>query len=301
MSIKTDLYFLLGTALLISLTVLAPVILEGSYVFFIVVVLLLGIPHGAIDHLIFFENQKVSKQRSFQFVLTYLLLMALVGVLWFIVPTLSFFLFLLISAFHFGQSQIYFLKSTPLLNILFYTLWGVFLLAAIIYFNYAECIGIFSSLEALRIGPWFSERFLIVLLIVSGFSIISLLAHAFHHKKISALRLGIEVLFLSGVLLLSATTNAIFAFTVYFGFWHSMKSLIMEFKYLRRSYTLKSFLKNLIPFSLIAILFLFISHEINLSTIQMSPYLLFIIIISTLTVPHLFIMKDLYKSAQAEA
>jgi len=69
---------------------------------------LVGIPHGAIDHLI---AAKVYEQGSsiwdhIRFYGWYLFLMVALSVLWFFSPAAGFILFMVISVLHFGQSDI---------------------------------------------------------------------------------------------------------------------------------------------------------------------------------------------------
>jgi Brp/Blh family beta-carotene 15,15'-monooxygenase len=66
-------------------------------------ILLLGIPHGAIDNILFLENNNT---RPLYFYAAYLTAIAMNGVIWFIAPVLSMLGFLLLSAYHFGQSQL---------------------------------------------------------------------------------------------------------------------------------------------------------------------------------------------------
>ena len=94
--------------------------LENQLIYCSILILLLGIPHGAIDHVLFFKKRKMSQ---FKFYSIYLGLSLLFVILWHILPITSLILFLLISAFHFGESQfadVYFKKP---MKYLFYFFW----------------------------------------------------------------------------------------------------------------------------------------------------------------------------------
>ena len=85
--------------------------LENQLIYSSILILLLGIPHGAIDHVLFFKKRKMSQLKFYSI---YLGLSFLFVILWHILPVTSLILFLLISAFHFGESQfadIFFKKS----------------------------------------------------------------------------------------------------------------------------------------------------------------------------------------------
>ena len=64
--------------------------------------LIIGIPHGALDHL----TEILSKKNTinFKFIFYYLLMMVPILLIWFWVPTLGLVFFLIYSAWHFGQT-----------------------------------------------------------------------------------------------------------------------------------------------------------------------------------------------------
>ena len=62
-----------------------------------------GIPHGAVDHLL--ETGHWDKSRTPRFIFSYLLLMGLMGLLWLSFPKLALFVFISYSAWHFGQAD----------------------------------------------------------------------------------------------------------------------------------------------------------------------------------------------------
>lgn len=80
----------------------------GQYVFFVFFVVVLGIPHGALDHLV--EEKYVNrtnKDFSFRgFLLRYLFQMLAYAVLWYFFPAISLLVFLGFSAWHFGESDL---------------------------------------------------------------------------------------------------------------------------------------------------------------------------------------------------
>ncbi len=68
--------------------------------------LVLGIPHGAADHLIFRARHPERQWRGqrWKFLGFYSLLVVLYGVLWHAFPAVAFLVFLGVSVYHFGQS-----------------------------------------------------------------------------------------------------------------------------------------------------------------------------------------------------
>ena len=105
-----------------------------------ILILLFGIPHGAIDHILFFRKRTMSQ---LQFYSIYLGLIVCFVVLWLWQPLLSFVLFLLLSAYHFGESQLVDIRLLRgRFKPLIYFNWGLALLATLVYYNSSELIEI---------------------------------------------------------------------------------------------------------------------------------------------------------------
>lgn len=73
-----------------------------SYILLFIGLMWIGIPHGALDHLLT-KNKNTTLPI---FVLKYLLIMSAYLVLWLFAPVLSLILFILYAAFHFGESEL---------------------------------------------------------------------------------------------------------------------------------------------------------------------------------------------------
>jgi Brp/Blh family beta-carotene 15,15'-monooxygenase len=288
-------YKLLIISLALLIIGMVPAILEYSSLFFIFILLTVGIPHGSLDHLIYFKKTG-DTANSLIFYSKYITLIILVGICWFIFPLLSFLIFLLISGFHFGQSQLYQFNVGKNLHFIYHLSWGTFLLSIIILFNIRECFNIFNSLEWLK-TQWMTKEFFFSSSAISGTTFLVIHTYLFLKKNITTEQYFFELMVLGLLILMSLTTNAVFTFSVYFGLWHSLRSLILEYHTIKpnENYTWLYFLKDVSPYSLIGIAFLastyLLSVELNLG---ISIYMIFIIIISMLTVPHLIIMDKLY-------
>ena len=87
---------------------------------FVVSVILFGLPHGAVDHLIPFRlcGFKFTPQRLSIVIGIYLLLFGLYLALWYVVPSIGFLLFIFMTWLHWGQGDLYallrFAKATHL-------------------------------------------------------------------------------------------------------------------------------------------------------------------------------------------
>ncbi|MCA6075578.1 Brp/Blh family beta-carotene 15,15'-dioxygenase [Fulvivirga sedimenti] len=292
-----NIFLLSVTAALGILVFIYPPVLEFSWILFLFTIILLGIPHGALDHVLYLK--KNGSKKPWRFYLFYIGLIAATGLFWWNFPTIAFILFLIISAYHFGQSQLYQINGPKWLKNLLFLSWGSFLLSIIIYTNLDECIRIFSSLEWLNLSLLNSGMYWSAVMTASFFVLFAGAAYAAFQRFISFNNLLFEAGTLVLLCFLAVYSNAVFSFTIYFGIWHSFRSLVIEYEYVadrQRKSRFIPFLKRIFPFTILATAFL--AAALFLMPQQMtgiSPYMIFIIVISMLTVPHLIVMHDLYE------
>jgi len=294
---------LIGITFTISLLLLLvrSVPFEWQLVFFVLLMVLTGIPHGAVDHVVY---QKVEKNKQvstnyLRFFMVYLGIILLYALLWYLLPQLCLVVFFLVSFYHFGQSQLYYLKwpERKPFKIWIYLCWGALVICGIMYFNYQASAEV---LEAVVLLPDFlslATTELIWLVLIA--SILVSFAIAYHYKKLSLSQLLVELISLALLMGLFYAAPLLIAFAVYFGLWHSLKAIQAELKYFKeRKNTLKWFYKQAWPFSLLSfmgITLLLIGGQYLAEHI--SPYLLFFITISLLTMPHMYYMQKLYTSS----
>ncbi len=265
---------------------------------FVILLIGFGIPHGALDHKILFTQGWFHYKQKMRFYLKYIGLMMFMGCFWYFLPYFAFVFFMIISAYHFGQSQLYYLQLTKAIATLMYTAWGILLLSTIVFFNQAECLLFFTSLDGLSVAPYINDVVMISLMAVSGCILTSLLVYSFISGRISRTQLGYECIVLMLIALLAVRTSAVMSFSLYFGLWHSFVSLVLEYKHLKRhnvNLDLWKFSKQLLPHTLAALVFLGAFYLLSpYYNMDISPYMLFIVLISIITVPHLFVMSNLY-------
>jgi Brp/Blh family beta-carotene 15,15'-monooxygenase len=257
----------------------------------------LGIPHGAIDHVLFAEKKR---KKSLPFHLLYFGLMGGYVVLWLILPVWSMALFILLSAFHFGQSQFSDIKLwAKWQSSILYASWGISLLSGLLLYNHLELMELFRQapdLEFLTII--FNPELLQGVLIGSSAVSLILFLRAYFEKRIKSHRLITE-LFSFGILhLCFFIMPLLLGFTLYFTLWHSFKVLNEEFTFLKQSrkkFSIKKFLVLITPFSLMAILGLLLLIGISeLLPYDFSSILILFILISVITLPHSVVMDGFY-------
>ena len=263
--------------------------IESSYsiILFLAIMLSIGIPHGSVDHIIAFINPNARKFDSKPiFYLVYLSLIAINILIWWYSAYLGLLLFLIISCYHFGETQVlgYNTTENKFLNFVI----GANILLSLFLNN------IYELQEILDIIPEFSN------LDLSGFdkvfflliSVATLMISVIYFEIKRKVPLYAEITILYMIFF---HTDLLTSFAIYFGFFHSLPMLMLEFKEFKTDNFIKFYLKTL-PFTILSIIFGFLLYKFNNNLLTDNNLILFVfIVISSLTLPHVFIMKDFVK------
>lgn len=310
----------------VTLVLLAVLLPTGEIPFpwqlglFVLLMVLTGIPHGAVDHVVYqyVENNgvsdkaentdktlqsssKVKKAKLGRFFLVYMGIIAAYSILWLLLPKICLAIFLLMSFFHFGQSQLYYLDMPEqnILKITLYLCWGALIIGGIVFFNYEASAEVLEGIIALP--ELLSRDSALNLLILLGVFTLTGLIFAFFRRSLSTSQLLFEVFSLGLLLGLFYLAPLLIAFAIYFGLWHSLKAIQAELRHFGEEHqSLGWFYRQAWPFSLlsfvgIGILILAASQLES----YISPYMLFFIAISVLTMPHMYYMQKLYQRPES--
>jgi Brp/Blh family beta-carotene 15,15'-monooxygenase len=229
--------------------------------------LIVGLPHGAIDHLL--EAGKLNTPIKPLFILRYLGVSALMGFIWFISPLAGLWLFLGYSAWHFGETEFRQQGRNPgILSVL----WGAAMLGVILCAHIPELNKVLDEMGISPVDPsWqFLAWVFAAVYVITGW------------------RKGLMGLYLIPALALPL----LHAFGLYFIADHSVKSSA----HLLRGFDAppgKLFIKAL-PFTLGALLlclFFFQSEIWNTA----GATGLFFIFLSCLSFPHVLAMNGFYR------
>ena len=296
MNIFTFLFVVSTYLLFIIFRSFAEVSLESQLLFSSFFILIIGIPHGAIDHVLFFKKRTLSQ---IKFYVIYLGLILVFLVLWIYFPFWSLLLFLLISAFHFGESQFSEIKASNLIKHLLYPVWGIALLSTLMHYNLKELIDIttyFKDTNDLQI--LYDKGFIFHLYLVANIGSIILLLFLAVKSQMNLDRLFSELFLLIILHITFYLFPFLIAFTMYFVILHSIKVMHQEYQFLKNdndTFKLIDFIKILLPYSLLSIFFtaLIISFS-YVGIISYSVPLVSIIIISVITLPHAIVMHIFY-------
>jgi Brp/Blh family beta-carotene 15,15'-monooxygenase len=244
--------------------------------FFGIGLFLVGIPHGALDNIVISGN--INERIRISFIIKYLSIAFLYFILWMFAPSIALVFFLLYSAWHFGQSDMQ--EWFPKTNKAFQNIaWGLMLLSIILLGHINETNEILSSMNTINIPIDNSTGYVVAIM----FSIISL-SWAIYCAKMPMI-LSVVTLILS--LYLPLLTS----FAIYFIGQHS----ITGWSHLKSSIKADNLLlfKKALPYNLGA-WFLLVLMVLNINSLWLSS---FFILISCISLPHVFIMNKFYQKS----
>ena len=191
----------------------------GWQVIIAVVALAIGIPHGALDHLVTLPKAQPKKMAIFIVIYVAVAIVAVVGILKF--NTVGFIFVLFMSAVHFGIGDAAFINeidkrtgANHKLNRWFYIPAAGFTPVFIPLVNSASTEALASVNPALI--NWHGGLDSEILLAITAFAVISIGVMALTKRYREALDLTV-------LLLLAHLAPPLIAFAVYFGCWHAMR------------------------------------------------------------------------------
>jgi Brp/Blh family beta-carotene 15,15'-monooxygenase len=237
---------------------------------------LVGLPHGALDPVIAHRAGLIkSPVSALSFVVSYLLIVALVVGLWLIIPTLALIGFLFISALHFGRDW----QTKVALGGLPY---GLFILGLPGLFYPTEVTEIFGFLV-------FGDDPQLALYALQAMGVLGSGLMLFEMRGLSALRIG-EAILLASV---AWTVEPLWYFVIYFCGFHSPRHLIPEFLRLEPSHRVTAFTVVLATtIATLAIAAVVGSHvEVRYDDLNILMFQLLFIGLAALTVPHMCLLE----------
>ena len=244
------------------------------------ILFLLGIPHGAADHLLHSVTRSGRNSGPVAFARFYLLAMLAFTALWGLAPAVAFSVFIGLSVYHFGQT-----KPGTLADQL---IWGTFYLGFPVTFHYAEAGPIIEGMLShpfpvpgswMEVLPW-------VLALVAG-------VNAAWRRRVDLLA---DLLVLC---LLYVSTSLLLGFAVFFLFWHSLPSALEQYAFLRarlRAPQWREFVRYLLPMSLGAAAFLWAAYSWLFAPGDSAlPLSRVFILVSIITLPHAMLVDRVYR------
>ena len=259
-------------------------------------ILTFGVAHGAADHLIY-QNGTFPTNL---FIRNYLVAIIAFAGSWYFLPGIALIFFLLISAFHFGESQFVDLGNDR--SFLFkglHLIWGIFLINALIGLNYQEIVGSISAdlLSQLWVFEFLADFFEIIFIISLGITL-GIFIILIKSGDLSFHRLVFELYVLLLLVLTFKVFSLLLGFTIYFISLHSIRVMMHVFNELEvetASNQTVSFIKKLTPLTIASNLGLMgIYFILQYFEIEFSLVYVLLILVSAITLPHSVVMNNFY-------
>ena len=274
----------------------------GWQVVVAVIALAIGIPHGALDHLVTLPKAQPIKMAIFIAIYVAVAIIAVIAILKFNV--IGFILVLFMSAVHFGIGDAAFISeidrrsnSTTKLNRWFYIPAAGFTPVFIPLVNSASTRALESVNPALI--DWHQGWDLVIINGVTAFTTVSIVVMIIGKR----FREGIDLALL---LLLALVAPPLIAFAIYFGCWHAMRhtarltlSLPKSIEHLNQGLDRKAFMSAVIP-GLPALVGTFVVAAVMaLSRQDFSDefFWMALVVVWALTVPHMVVTAKLDRAA----
>jgi Brp/Blh family beta-carotene 15,15'-monooxygenase len=274
----------------------------GWQVVIAVIALAIGIPHGALDHLVTLPKAQPKKMAIFIVVYVAVAVIAVLGILQF--NTIGFIIVLFMSAIHFGIGDAAFINeidkrrdTESKLNRWLYIPAAGFTPVFIPLVNSASTQALASVNPALI--NWHQGFDSEILLTVTSFAVLAIVVMGLTKRYREALDLTL-------LLLLAHLAPPLIAFAVYFGCWHAMRhtarltlSLPRSIENLTQGMLRKAFSHAVIP-GLPALIGTFVvAGLMALSGRDFSDefFWMALVVVWALTVPHMVVTAKLDRSA----
>jgi len=274
----------------------------GWQVVIAVIALAIGIPHGALDHLVTLPKAQPKKMAIFIVVYVAVAIVAVVGILKF--STVGFIFVLFMSAVHFGIGDAAFINEidkrndvSRKLNRWFYIPAAGFTPVFIPLVNSASTEALASVNPALI--NWHQGLDSQILFIITVFAILAIGVMVFGKRNKEALDLIV-------LLLLAHLAPPLIAFAVYFGCWHAMRhtarltlSLPRSIENLTQGMLRKAFLQAVIPGMPALIGTFVVAGLLTLSGRDFTDefFWMALVVVWALTVPHMAVTAKLDRAA----
>lgn len=269
-------------------------------------VVLTGIPHGAIDHLVAARLYDLDFTWADQakFYGGYLALMALYGALWFVAPVWALGAFLLMTMYHFGQADLAYWKMPPLWARIVYLSRGLFLIGLPIAAFPGLVDPIFEAIAGVHVLEWplltTHPTGVLAGLVVQHVLVLGGAALAFDVHGSDAGREALNVIVLA---VLFVVVHPLGAFAVYFGLWHSLGHILELLRFFHRRETtpdtVTDFYRKALLFTVLSFTGLgglyWATQSFGLEDQMVA---LLFILIAVLTLPHMVVVEGLYRERE---
>lgn len=200
-----------------------------------------GILHGANDLLLIEKNIDQKKTYNFIKSLTnYVLVIILCALLFYIIPWFTLILFILVSAFHFGEQQ-----WKELINNYPKWIWysicftyGLLIFMLLFRFHSVEVEKIIFEISKFQISP----KLIPTLFNIIGFLFILVIGYSYIRFEVLRTKILTELFYLLVFTIIFKASSLIWGFALYFILWHSIPSIIEQMNFLYGKFSFQNFI-----------------------------------------------------------
>ena len=259
-----------------------------------ILILSIGVVHGANDLLIINKYSKKETKRSEALYFFYYLTIVLLGFVFFYVfPSIALLTFVIVSIYHFGEQhwEVNLSKSDYVnLNKIFLFIFHGIIFFIIIFMNNLKIVN--EVLTSFNINS-LEKYYLLLALIVFSILYFLFLLYLKNLRKY----LFNEFIFFSLLFLLTINTTLIFGFAIYFIFFHSLLSIKDQIKFIYDDDNPKNIKKYIItsmPYFILALTFLLIFYlVVDFEKINLLPIIF--TFLAAITFPHVLVIEKMYR------
>ena len=298
MQIKLRLYLILFAFFLFLIESVFVLNTSTQISFLIAVLILFGVPHGALD---LYIDQHLHKSESNQkiFLLKYIANIIAYAVVWYFFPVAALIIFILITAYHFGEID-WLGKTDNAVQKIAYSVIGLLWILLLLSKNINFALQIFIRMErsAFNESQWTNLAGKIYPITLIGLALIYIILFFFKAHFFSKNKYYYYLILQQAILIIFALYMPLWlCFAFYFGFWHSL----LSFDKIRITFGMpndfngwKNLLIKSAPFSIMAWFgFLYITFLTLNSKDASGIFTLLFISLSVLALPHLQIFTKI--------
>lgn len=280
---------------------------DGQLIIFFAGIILLGIPHGAADLLVASKNA-VNGRKRFSvplFFINYLGRLALFAFSFFFFPLAANIFFIIMAAYHFGETDLHQFKTKTFRGSIFVTSYGLLILGVILLVHFEEVMPLFMQFETGQKYAWLLEmidinRYNILSLIGILFFITAFLYFVGNNSPVQMN--GRFLVHLAVLLFILFKMPMMLGFTFYFICWHSILSLQKIIRYLNTDQLVPKggIIRQIFFYSALAIAGIIIMAIFGTAMINTELMVVYVFIgLAVLTAPHMQIMQEMYQQIRA--
>ena len=252
-----------------------------------------GMIHGSNDLMIVNRLSNSNNSKFFSILLTYMFVVSSAIVIFYLVPVLALSLFVLFSAYHFGEQhwEETLNEFNSYLKRIFFFCYGMLILFMIFNFNPDKVVEIIYEITSYSLLEIYSLEVITTLVGI----LFLLISYGLYNNSIKLPSVFRELALLLILGIVFKASSLIWGFTIYFILWHSIPSLLDQITFIFGDLEKKSIFKYAIaalPYWLISLigisaLFLIFKNEKHF-------YSLFFAFIAAVTFPHAIVMLKMF-------